>query len=92
MSDTPPDTYPAKLTQLLYHRYRTFGGDTEKGFIVLPCELILRNGHQLERCVHQHIESWTDELGSDAQPFQEWVERACFFCTTLVDRIVPGYP
>ena len=92
LSDTPPTSYPAKLTQLLYHRYRTFRGDEKKGFIILPCELIFGNGHLLERCVHQYIELWANEFRADAQPFQEWVERACFFCTTLVDRIVPGFP
>jgi len=91
-SDTPPASFPAKLTQLLYHRFRTFGGDNSKGFIILPCELIFDNGHQLDRCVHQYIELWSSDLGDDVIPFLKWVKSACYFCTTLVDRIVPGYP
>ena len=92
LSDTPPASYPAKLTQLLYHRFRTFGGDKSKGFIILPCELIFGNGHQLERCVHKYIELWANDFGADVIPFLNWVKQACYFCTTLVDRIVPGYP
>lgn len=92
LSDTPPSSFPAKLTQLLYHRFRTFGNERSKGFIILPCELIFGNGQQLEQCVHQYIEMWANDLGADVIPFIKWVKSACFFCTTLVDRIVPGYP
>ena len=90
--DTPPEAFPAKLTQLLYHRFRVFGGDPSKGFIILPCELIYNNGKELERCVHRYIELWAHDLGADLLPFLQWVKSASFFCTTLVDRIVPGYP
>ena len=92
LCDTPPTSFPAKLTQLLYHRYRTFCGDASKGFIIMPCELIYGNGHQLEQCVQQYIDLWSTDMGDDAAPFAAWVSEACFFCTTLVDRIVPGYP
>ena len=92
LADTPPVSYPAKLTQLLYRRFRTYGGDTSKGFIILPCELIFHNGHALHTCVQQYIELWQTELGADFEAFRSWVNTACYFCTTLVDRIVPGYP
>ncbi len=91
-SDTPATSFPAKLTQLLYHRFRVFHGDPSKGFILLPCELIFHNGQQLKTCVLQYIELWKETLGNDEVPFLRWVEEACYFCTTLVDRIVPGYP
>ncbi len=91
-SDTPATSFPAKLTQLLYHRFRVFHGDPSKGFILLPCELIFHNGQQLKTCVLQYIELWKEALGDDEVPFLRWVEEACYFCTTLVDRIVPGYP
>lgn len=91
-SDAPATSYPAKLTQLLYHRFITFGGDASKGFIILPCELIFHNGKQLRTCVMKYIELWQKELGNDYKPFLNWVETSCYFCTTLVDRIVPGYP
>lgn len=86
-TDTPPSSYPAKLTQLLYHRFLAFNGDLTKGLIILPCELIFGNGHQLEQCVYQYINLW-----GYSQLFCNWVKQSCFFCTTLVDRIVPGYP
>jgi tagaturonate reductase len=83
----PPKTYPGKLTSLLYHRYKTFKGDKAKGFIILPCELIDRNGDNLKKCVLKYVDLWGLEAG-----FKTWLEEANTFCNTLVDRIVPGYP
>lgn len=85
--DRPAASYPGKLVQLLYHRYRHFQGDASKGLIILPCELIADNGAVLRRCISQYIELWGLEEG-----FAEWVKHHCEVCTTLVDRIVPGYP
>lgn len=92
LTDTPPASFPAKLTQLLYHRYRAFGGDMQKGLILLPCELIMKNGHELASCIHRYIELWKEEMSNDFVPFSKWFDEACFVCTTLVDRIVPGFP
>ena len=92
LSDTPPSSYPAKLTQLLYHRFRAFNGDPTKGLIILPCELIFGNGHHLEHCIYQYIDLWKAELDNDYEAFLKWFEQSCSVCTTLVDRIVPGYP
>jgi len=43
-SDTPtmepPSSYPAKLTVLLYERFKHFNGDPSKGLAIIPCELI----------------------------------------------------
>ncbi|MGN1084256.1 MAG: tagaturonate reductase, partial [Lachnospiraceae bacterium] len=86
-TDAPPKTYPAKLTKLLYERFCHFRGAKEKGLIVIPCELIEDNGGTLKACVKQYAARW--ELG-DA--FEAWLEEACCFCSTLVDRIVTGYP
>ena len=83
----PPKSFPGKLTKFLYHRFETFGGDTEKGLIMLPVELIDDNGIMLKKCVMQLIELWG--LGEE---FKNWVEEACVFTSTLVDRIVTGYP
>lgn len=83
----PPKTFPGKLTKFLYHRFEIFGGDKEKGLVLLPVELIDDNGIMLKKCVMQLIELWG--LG-DA--FQTWVEDACVFTSTLVDRIITGYP
>ncbi|HEX2937106.1 MAG TPA: tagaturonate reductase [Bacteroidales bacterium] len=84
---TPPRTFPGKLTVLLYHRYKTFKGDKNKGFIILPCELIDRNGDNLKKAVLQYCQLWNLEID-----FQTWLAEANVFCNTLVDRIVPGYP
>ena len=54
---------------------------------MLPVELIDDNGIMLKKCVMQLIALWG--LG-DA--FKNWVEEACVFTSTLVDRIVTGYP
>ncbi len=87
LEDRPASSYPGKLTQLLYHRYRHFNGDMTKGFIIFPCELIFLNGKELKKCIGQYIDLWN--LGDG---FQEWFEKACGVYCTLVDRIVPGYP
>ena len=85
LDDTPPTSYPAKLTQWLYERFRHFGGDASKGMIILPCELIFGNGKCLRQCVMQYVELW-----GLPDSFRRWVEESCHFCTTLVDRIVTG--
>ncbi len=85
--DTPPHTFPAKLTKFLYERYRTFSGDLEKGLIILPVELIDDNGVVLKECVFKYANLWKMEAG-----FLHWLQEACVFCSTLVDRIVTGYP
>lgn len=83
----PPRTFPGKLTKFLYHRYETFCGDRSKGLVMLPVELIDDNGIMLKKCVLQFIRLWN--LG---EAFEEWVNEACVFTSTLVDRIVTGYP
>ena len=83
----PPKTFPGKLTKFLYHRFETFKGDVSKGLVMLPVELIDDNGIMLHKCVLQFIELW--ELGEE---FKNWVEEACVFTSTLVDRIITGYP
>jgi tagaturonate reductase len=83
----PPKSFPAKLTVLLFERFKYFGGAMDKGLVILPCELINSNGDNLKSIVHQYINLWG--LGND---FQKWIDGANTFCNTLVDRIVPGYP
>ena len=85
--DTPPSSFPAKLTSLLHRRFKTFGGDPAKGLIIIPCELIDRNGDNLKSIVLQYAKQW------DLEPeFLSWIDNDNVFCNTLVDRIVPGYP
>ena len=86
-SDTPAFTFPGKLTQFLYRRFQKFGNETGKGFVILPCELIDDNGKALETCVLKYAAQW--QLGED---FIHWIQTENTFCSTLVDRIVTGYP
>lgn len=83
----PPKTYPGKLTKLLFERFTHFQGAKDKGLILIPCELIENNGDNLRKCVLKFAEFW--KLGEE---FISWIEASCIFCSTLVDRIVTGYP
>ena len=84
---TPPHTFPGKLTGFLFERFRYFEGASDKGLIMLPVELIDDNGIHLKECVLKQIDNWN--LGEE---FKNWVETSCIFCSTLVDRIITGYP
>ena len=83
----PPKSYPGKLTKFLYERYKHFNGAEDKGLVMLPVELIDDNGIHLKECVLKLAKLWELEDG-----FTEWLEKACVFTSTLVDRIVTGYP
>jgi tagaturonate reductase len=87
LRDEPPASFPGKVTRFLYERYRLFGSDMSKGFIIIPCELIDRNGDTLKRIVVTLAEEWGTRPG-----FQKWIEGANVFCNTLVDGIMTGYP
>ena len=87
LKDAPQASFPGKLTALLYKRFHFFYGASEKGMIVMPCELIDRNGDNLKKIVLQYAIDWN--LGKD---FISWINNYNIFCNTLVDRIVPGYP
>lgn len=84
---TPPNSYPGKLTKFLFERAEAFDYAADKGLIILPVELIADNGIELRRCVMALAEKWA--LG---QRFLNWLDEACVFTSTLVDRIVTGYP
>ncbi|MGY4688451.1 tagaturonate reductase [Salibacterium sp. K-3] len=82
-----PLSFPGKTVQLLYERFLAFDGDPDKGLVLLPCELVERNGDVLKDIVLRKIEDWS--LGEE---FRQWVTDHNEFCQTLVDRIVTGYP
>lgn len=86
-TDVPADSYPGKLTQFMYRRFEKFGKEAGKGFVILSCELIDNNGKELEKCVLKYAEQWN--LGEE---FMNWIKSENIFCSTLVDRIVTGYP
>lgn len=75
------DTFPAKATALLHHRYKS----NKKKVTFLPCELIENNGDTLRFVINQYIDAW--KLPGD---FKNWVNSEIKFCNTLVDRIVTG--
>ena len=76
-------TYPAKLTKFLYARFRA----GLPGVYLLPVELIENNADELFRCVEKYIELW-----HLPDAFREWNRTENFYCNTLVDRIVSGFP
>ncbi|MEW5561052.1 tagaturonate reductase [Enterobacter asburiae] len=85
--DAPAVSYPAKLTRLLFERYSHFNGAVDKGWIIIPCELIDYNGEALRELVLRYAQEWA--LPAE---FVAWLNTANAFCSTLVDRIVTGYP
>ncbi|WP_217696986.1 tagaturonate reductase [Bacillus sp. MRMR6] len=87
LEDRPQKSFPGKLTAFLYHRYKAFKGDLSKGMIILPCELIDRNGEELKKFVLNYANLW--KLDDN---FVQWIHQANTFCNSLVDRIVPGFP
>ncbi|MCM8568441.1 tagaturonate reductase [Gramella jeungdoensis] len=87
LQGTPHNSFPAKLTALLYRRFQHFGGAPEKGLIILPFELINNNADTLKKIILKYSDLWDLEEG-----FINWVKNHNSFHNTLVDRIVPGYP
>ncbi len=83
----PPRSFPGKLTRFLWERYKRMEGRTDKGFIILPCELIDRNGDTLKQIVCTLAKRWTED-----PEFLSWIEKANTFYNTLVDGIMTGYP
>jgi len=81
--DQPSTSFPGKLTALLYKRFQL----KKRGFMIIPCELIDRNGEKLKEVVLQYASLWNLE-----QDFINWIHAENTFCCSLVDRIVPGYP
>lgn len=87
LEDAPPASFPAKLTRLLFERFTHFSGAADKGWVLLPCELIDYNGEALQELVLRYAQQW-----SLPAAFTQWLENSNTFCSTLVDRIVTGYP
>ncbi len=81
----PPNSFPAKLTRVLYERYTAFKGAADKGLVILSCELIDNNGKELQKCCNNYAKDWDLDAA-----FIDWMNSANTFCSTLVDRIVPG--
>ncbi|HEY4390734.1 MAG TPA: tagaturonate reductase, partial [Paenibacillus sp.] len=63
--DSPQKSFPGKLTALLYRRFEL----GKKGFTIIPCELVDRNGEILKEIVCRYAREWN--LG-DA--FLNWLD------------------
>jgi tagaturonate reductase len=87
LQNDPPESFPGKLTAMLYHRYEFFDGDKNRGLMMLPLELVENNGVILKQIVLKLAKRWNLE---DA--FIEWLTGANNFYKCIVDRIVTGYP
>lgn len=87
LTDAPATSFPAKLTRLLFERFTHFSGAADKGWVLLPCELIDYNGETLKEYVLRYAQQW--QL---PHSFIDWLNNCNTFCSTLVDRIVTGYP
>jgi tagaturonate reductase len=83
----PPVSFPGKLLAFLYERYKAFDGSAQCGMVIVPTELISDNGKKLESIIFELA-----HLNSLEANFIEWLEKHNSFCSSLVDRIVPGKP
>ena len=79
--DVPNKNIPARLTNLLYKRYKAGRG----AIIFLPVELIEDNADTLKKYITDYAKLWNLE-----EDFIGFVND-CSFCNTLVDRIVSGH-
>lgn len=82
-----PKSFPGKLLALLKTRYDHFNGDMSKGLAIIPCELIDHNGDELKKVLLELA-----KINNMSEDFISWLTNANHFTSTLVDRIVPGYP
>lgn len=81
--DFAKTTFPGRLAMFMKKRYDL----GINGFILLPCELIDKNGDNLKECILKYADDW--KYGDE---FKKWVNEENHFTNTLVDRIVTGYP
>ncbi|MCU0443855.1 MAG: tagaturonate reductase [Microscillaceae bacterium] len=83
---TPPTSFPAKLTAWLYERFQKLG-ENSPFTVIVPTELISENGKQLSEIVRRLARF--NHLSTD---FLTWLAQKTVFCNSLVDRIVTGMP
>jgi tagaturonate reductase len=78
------ESFAGRLTQWLYRRFQTL---PEAPTVILPCELLPKNGDFLKDLILKHAFTW-----NLPKEFNNWLDQKCRFFNTLVDRIVPGFP
>ncbi|WP_431211108.1 tagaturonate reductase [Puia sp. P3] len=82
-----PASFPGKLLAFLYERYKAFSGSADSGMVIVPTELIVDNGKKLAGIVKQLA-----NFNKMEDAFLTWMDGQCRWCSSLVDRIVPGKP
>jgi tagaturonate reductase len=83
----PPDSFPAKLLAVLFERYKIFNGSPKAGLVIIPTELLTDNGRKLKSVITELA-----AFNKLEPSFSEWLDVHNHFCSSLVDRIVPGKP
>ena len=83
----PPDSFPAKLLAILFERYKIFNGSPKAGLVIIPTELLTDNGRKLKSVITKLA-----AFNKLEPSFSEWLDTHNHFCSSLVDRIVPGKP
>ncbi|GMQ23538.1 tagaturonate reductase [Algoriphagus sp. oki45] len=78
------ESFAGRITQWLIKRFNQL---PEAETIILPCELIPKNGDLLKEFVVKHAQNW-----NQSADFFSWLDQNVFFFNNLVDRIVPGFP
>jgi tagaturonate reductase len=79
----PPRSFPAKLLAVLRERFAA----GQPGLTIVPCELREHNADLLLGIVEQLAVEWDLD-----DRFRRWLQTACVWLNTLVDRIVTGTP
>ncbi|PSL50247.1 tagaturonate reductase [Chitinophaga niastensis] len=87
IADGVPASFPGKLLAILWERFQYFNGSTNTGFVIVPTELVVDNGHLLKEIVLQ-LAAFNEMPAA----FIQWINADNHFCNSLVDRIVPGKP
>lgn len=85
--DGIPASFPGKLLAVLWERFQYFSGASHTGFVIVPTELVVNNGQLLKEIVLKLA-----KYNGLPEAFLQWIETDNYFCSSLVDRIVPGKP
>src|SRR5690606_10909960 len=81
----PPRSFPMKLLAFLKARFDAFNGSEDGGMVVIPTELMPDNAQLLKKILND----LATKEGME-QAFINWMNDCNDFCSSLVDRIVPG--
>ncbi len=85
MDKVTPNSYPGKLLALLKRRFTKLGKNAE--IAIMPCELIDDNGDHLHDVLVKLAKA-----RKESEEFIEFLNKSCHYTSSLVDRIVPGFP